>query len=309
MPIKTHPYGSPRERVSSFNNRFTRWYGSMSRTRRVLTGGLLGVCLLFVVFLISSDGVRRVATGALDPFVRAGAWVRNRVATTVNAFRPLSAVERDMLEELRVELRELKVRMVSADEAREENRQLRGMLDLEPPVGWSEVIAPVILRDPVSWNRRMRIGRGTDDGVFAGAVALAGTEVVGRVIEAGRKSAVVSTVLDPECRLSVQLPESGGVGILQGDRLAEKQVSQQLCIVEYLPKDGTYHEGDAVVTSGLSGQVPGGFLVGFLASDEDHRVSEVVDASFARVNVRPAAQLDRCRFVVVLVPEEDRGAR
>ena len=308
MPIKTHPYGSPRERVPSFNNRFTRWYGSMSRTRRVVTGTLLGMCLLFVVLLVSSESVQRIAAGALSPFVRVGAWTRARVATAVDAFRPLSAVERDMLEELRTELRELKVRMVSAEEAEAENRQLRELLDLEPPSGWHEVIAPVILRDPISWNRRMRIGRGSEDGLFAGAVALAGTEVIGRVIEVGRNTAVVSTVLDAECRLSVQLPESGGVGILQGEGSAIQNVSQQLSSVEYLPKDATYHEGDAVVTSGLSGQVPGGFLVGFLASNEDNRVSEVVDASFARVNVRPAAEFDQCRFVVILVPEEDRGS-
>lgn len=307
MPVKTHPYGPRRERTPAVNSRFTRWYGAMSRMRRVATVGLLGACLVFVVLVLSSSSVRRVASGALHPFVRAGAWVRHRGVDAVNAVRPLSAIERDMLEELRREVRRLRLQMVAAEEAEVENRQLRELMDLAPPSGWVQIVAPVILRDPVSWNRRMRIGRGADDGVRLGAVALVGTEVVGRVTDVARKTAVVSTVLDSECRLSVQLPESAGVGILQNGRgTLDDSVSTRFCTVDYLPKDGIYREGDAVVTSGLSGRVPGGFLVGFLESDADGRVFEVVDASFVRVNVRPAADLDPCRFVVILVPEDGR---
>ncbi len=304
MPIKRHPYNSSRKSgLSATDNRFARWYGTMSGTRRTVAVGVLIGCLVIFIVAVSSDLFQRVAVGALQPFLRTGAWVENRVAVAVKSFMPLSAVERDMLRELQVKVQEQRLRLIAAESAMVENRQLREMFDLPAPDGWRSVVAPIVLRDPISWNRRLRLGKGSDHGIVLGAAVLDGDKVVGRVVEVSRQSAVVATVLDVECRLSVKLGDDVGVGVLRGgDNDGFNNSSAHFFTVDLLPKDGRYKVGQPVFTSGLSGVVPAGFRVGFLVADDDARVARIIDSSYARVNVKPASDLKNCRFLAILVP-------
>ena len=48
------------------------------------------------------------------------------------------------------------------------------LAELPPPPDWKLTVAPVIARDPASWNRRFRIGKGANDGIFPGAAVMAG---------------------------------------------------------------------------------------------------------------------------------------
>ena len=58
-------------------------------------------------------------------------------------------------------------------------------------------------------------------------------------------------------------------------------------------------EGDLVVSSGLGGRFPVGYPIG-------HVDSVVVEptSAFSQVSVRPAAQLDRSRHVLVIFPQD-----
>ncbi|MFA4945367.1 MAG: rod shape-determining protein MreC [Lentisphaeria bacterium] len=169
------------------------------------------------------------------------------------------------------------------------------------PPAWRLAVAPVIARDPYTWNRRFRIGKGALHGITLGAAVLAGNQVIGRIHELSARSAVVATLADPACKLSVHLPGSNAVGILAG-RADQHWHEPPFCLVTFLPRDADYQPGDYVLTSGLGDAVPAGLPVGRVMPFPDGASKRIASAAYAELLVRPGADFAGFRDVAVLVP-------
>jgi cell shape-determining protein MreC len=210
---------------------------------------------------------------------------------------------RERVVQLEEENAQLRLEIAQCRPVAEENAELRQLLELGPGPEWRCIAAPVIAWDPLSWGRRFRIGKGTDDGIRVGAVVLAGRAVVGRIADAGGSTAMVVTIADPACRLSVRFRDSGAVGILAG-RAPDWQTARPLCLVDYIEHDGTPAVAEPVETSGLSQQTPAGLRVGRLTPWGADEVLHVVAGNYARAKVRPAGDLRGVRHVTVAVPNQ-----
>ena len=203
-------------------------------------------------------------------------------------------------------LSELLAKQREFNDVKEENRQLRSMLDVDAPVGWRAIRAEVIMRDPANWMLEFRISRGEQDGIRLGAPVLAGNSLVGRVIETYNESALVATVASPDCRLSVFVQNADGLsfpGVFCGTSRMDSG-SKVECRVDFLPKDASLSPGDAVVSSGMGGQLPYGIPVGILVTDEIGRCPILIDNARAMSFVMAAADVAHIRFVTVFVAEK-----
>lgn len=277
--------------------RNVRWSES-----RFFPAVLLAVCL-FMVFLVGvSPGLRRLFSSVMQPLLSGGRQGIYGVTEGIRSVMPLSAMERRRLEDLQQRVNQLQTELTAAQEKVEENRQLRQLLDLPPPPGWKRLPALVIARDPVSWNLRFRIDRGVDDGVSEGNLVMVGDEAAGRVVEASARSSLVATVADPEFRLSVRLHENRVTGVLVGGQQRVAGKREKAALVDFLPRDNVYREGELVETSGLSGYVPGGVPVARVVNWNRRKTEEIIDSSFARLRVVPVADLTDFRVVSVLLP-------
>ena len=189
-----------------------------------------------------------------------------------------------------------------------DNERLRQELRMPRWSGYHEVYAEVILRDPATWSEQFVISKGMGDGIETGDLVLTfdfaprgGTPqcvLAGRVIEASARTAVVATVVNPACRLSVTLAESGANGTLTGNG-----ASSMTALVSRLPLKNKYGIGEMVLTSGFSERTPRGICVGYLtdAPVGGSRAAVVHDGGlFAEAWMKPAVSLDSIRFVVVL---------
>jgi len=115
---------------------------------------------------------------------------------------------------------------------------------------------------------------------------------------------------DPNCRVAVRLPRTGGFAILRGGGPSrrEDQAFDLLCPLEpswaeYLKKDLPVQAGDVVVTSDLGGTYPPGLPVGTVT-----RVATNATGLYLEAAVAPAADLSRLRQVLVLVvPDTGRN--
>ena len=261
---------------------------------------LTNLLFLLLAILILILGVtqfgRRIAVGAFSPFLSAWEWCTRRVAGVSNK---LFDTEKERMDAERAALlSELLAQKRGVDELAEENRQLRRQLSMEPPVGWRGVYAPVILRDPVTWNWEFIISKGSDDGIKVGNLALFGDVAIGRVTEVFHKTAKVSTLASPVCKFSVFVVAANGEeypGILQGQGAANGGDPPE-CTVDYLPKMAEIAEADAVVTSGLGGAMPYRIPVGKLRA-----APQLVDNARLRVQVGPLADFRKIHYITLLV--------
>jgi rod shape-determining protein MreC len=274
---------------------------------------LRGLGFLVPVALLACHAslpLRRAVLGLSTPFARAGERITTPVVRAAqlsfdwlllggDAPEPESEDTAVLSELARVELEEL----------RDENRELRALLALPAPEGWHRVTAPVVARSPVTWYRSFRIGRGSLHGIGVGDVVLARTRVVGRVADVTPSTALVRTIADPGCRLSVRLPRADAVGVLSG-RYRTGPGGAPVCLVEFLPRDRAYEVGETVVTSGVGGEAPGGLAIGQVMPWQ-----EGGDAAYAELLMAPPAALTWFRVVAVMaraltpppVPQDGEG--
>ncbi|MBN2452249.1 MAG: rod shape-determining protein MreC [Lentisphaeria bacterium] len=279
--------------------------------RSVLSRTAVVVVSALALAVVLSAAIRTTARGAVSgitsPFVLFWDGFQTRLGTGLAALLGDGTEQR--VRALEAEVRRLRYAAGEATELRRQNEELRAYYSLPPRPGWRVLLADVTARDPVTWNRAFRINRGAHDGVSAGAVVLSGAHVVGRVTEVHPGSALVRTIGDRGCRLSVVLSPSAAAGILEGTGSGDWR-GPPGCVVGFLPKDVTAEVGDMVVTSGLGGAIPGGLPVGRVAaasSRHSHPV-EIVQGSHARVTVTPLASFDRLRVVALYCPEQHHRA-
>ena len=241
------------------------------------------------------------------PFYMAAKNVELAVAREALATQPrrklAAAVEQLQRQNAMLAAQNQRLRELEAD-----NERLRQELRMPRWSGYHEVYAEVILRDPSSWNEQFVISKGLDDGIETGDLVLTfqfaprgGTPscvLAGRVVEASSRTSVVATVVNPACRLSVSLAESGANGTLTGNGS-----SSMTALVSRLPLKSKYGIGEMVLTSGFSERTPRGICVGYLTdapAGANHAAVVHDGGLYAEAWMAPAATLDTIRFVVVL---------
>jgi rod shape-determining protein MreC len=154
------------------------------------------------------------------------------------------------------------------------------------------VHAPVIARDPVTFERYLVVSRGRNHGIRPGNPVIAPTGVAGKVIAAGPHQALVQTLLATGSRVAVMNLRSRMSGV-------SRPAQAGALAIDYLPKEADYKVGDTVVTAGLGEVFPKGLRVGTVVSTPDDK-----GALFKPVLIRPFVDFSRLEAVFVLcLPE------
>lgn len=273
----------------------------------------LAIPAVFLLGLLTWQSLRLfLSRSALDyfyPFLKAGSVAEDTAAEAVLAAgkskRFLAASLTKMQEELALQASQ----NAALQHLKQENRQLRALLELRQIPGFRPVFAEIIARDPVSWNETFVVDKGAVNGIRAGDCVLAVfeaqggegavTAVAGRITSVSEHTARVSTIFHEDCSLSVALAESGQFGSLRGAGSGVPPV------ISWLPADGKYGQGEVVLTGGLSRQTPAGLYVGTVCAGKDGNVSRISDHLYAEAELKAAADISGLHFVTVLVREAE----
>ncbi len=195
---------------------------------------------------------------------------------------------------------------IQANDARrlaDENRRLRALLGLDPIPEFDFVPCDVILRDPWLWNDGFTIDRGSRDGLEPGLAVLASRPddrehaiLLGVVESVAKRSARVISVLNPEFRISVSLPESGAVGFLNAGQLGSW--GGGTAAIGFLPANRTFALNEPLFTTGFEALIPGGLLLGELAAIEPAALP-FGNRLYRSGIMRPAGDFERLGTVMV----------
>ena len=231
---------------------------------------------------------RHVGTPIAGVFSRAGLAVRNRELT-------------DAVDRLRLEVARL-------ESVATENRQLRAALGFSPPPNCRIVVCSVLSQGgSTGWQRQIRLGKGTREGVQTGDPVLVADGLAGRIESVTPHTADVLLLSDPNSRVACELdPPPAGMeavrGVLSGSggRTAGEGELQLLYVIDplrlrFLKRDVEIAPRTRVVTSGLGGIFPRGLLAGYV-------LESAIDPGglYREAEVMPAADLDNLRTVFVL---------
>ena len=99
---------------------------------------------------------------------------------------------------------------------------------------------------------------GTEQGIRVGQPVINADGVLGRIVEAGRRTSRLLLLTDINSRVPVMIGTNQVRAIMAGDNLPEPRIA-------LLPQGAKLDNGEEITTSGLGGMFPRGLRIGFIA--------------------------------------------
>jgi rod shape-determining protein MreC len=289
-----------------------------SRTGIALKRRLVVAIFVLLSLMLITIYFREAPTGGLHSLQGAGATVlrpfqvgAERIARPfrdVYGYFSGLAHAKSENERLRDEVVELRQLLTQNQAARQENAQLRALLDYRGPAtypgDYEQVAAAVIAHQPSQFEQNVVISAGSSDGVAVNDPVVDSNGLVGLVTQATDRTAKVVLLTDQSSAVSAidVASGSGAAGLIQPGRPGNDSLN-----LNRVSKDKVVSRGDRIVTAGsqsgkLGSLFPRGIPIGRVTS-----VGQSDTDFFKRIQVEPYVDFGSLDSVVVLVPA--RGER
>ena len=291
-------------------------YPSRSGTalRRRLAVGLLVLLSLMLMTIYfresSSGGLHRLQdTGAtvLRPFQVVADKVAQPFQDVYGYFSGLVNAKEEA-EQLREENARLRQVAIQNETARRENASLKELLDLRFPAAFPDdfrhVAASVTAYPPSQFEQQVVVSAGTGDGIAVNDAVVNGDGLVGRVVQAGERTAKVLLLTDQESAAAALDISAGSTatGLVRAARAGSGAL-----VLDHVGKDEQVERGDQIVTKGtregeLESLYPRGIPIGVVTF-----VNQTDTDPYKRIQLQPYVDFDALdQNLVVLVPKGRR---
>jgi rod shape-determining protein MreC len=271
----------------------------MSDSFRKRTGWILFAAVIAQVLLVSAQvqtksGVRAIEAVSFGAFARVQGTTSSMVRGVRDVWTNYAALRgaRDENAQLKRQMADLEVRLQEQRALAARTTRLQDLLELKQSAAIPTIAAEVIAGNANPGVRQITIDRGTADGVQANMAVISPRGVVGRVIgHPSAHAARVQLIIDHSAAAGAltERTRAGGM-VTGGDR-------QPPLAMELVSNLADVKSGDVVVTSGVDGIFPKGYIIGTVEG------ADRGPGLYRAITVRPAVDFSSLEEVlVVLVP-------
>jgi rod shape-determining protein MreC len=258
-------------------------------------GYLLAAAIVLQVALISAQvntgkGVpllEAIVFGGFAEVQRGSMAVVDGVSGIWTGYFNLRGVQAENAE-LKQRLQELQVRLQEERASAQRADRFRHLLELRERTSVKTTAAEVIAAGASPEFRTMTIDKGQSDGLALDMAVIAPEGVVGRVILPGARASKIQLLIDRNAAAGALIERSRAQGVVVG-------IGNDQLQMEYVPSTADVKTGDVVVTSGIDGIYPKGFVIGTV--DRVERGPGV----FHAIAIRPAVDFSRLEEVLVVL--------
>ena len=235
---------------------------------------------------------QNIAGAVAVPFQKITSSVSNKLDIWADRHLNIDAIIREN-EQLKRELAIMRSKQVEYDRIALENKEYKKLLGVSEDISqYSTVGASVIGRDGMDKFYSFTIDKGDKHGIEVNDVVISAEGVVGVVVETGPNFARVATILSPAVSVGCIAGGERDVGIVTGSY----DLSQDnVCVMNYLPKDTDVKAGDIVSTTGYGSVFPKDLIVGTVETVD---IEQAGNSKFA--TVKPAADIIDVKIVFVI---------
>jgi rod shape-determining protein MreC len=265
-------------------------------------GVILAVALLLHVVLISAQvntasglPVLQVVTfGAFSEVQRGTMALIDGVRGLWSGYVALQGVEEENLA-LKQELQTLQIRLQQERAEAQRTDNLRQLLELRERAQLDTTAAEVIAGPASPEFQTVTIDKGSSDGLATDMAVISPAGVVGRVILPSGRASKVQLLIDSNAAAGALIERTRVQGVVVG-------AGSGMLEMRYVPGTSDVKTGDLVVTSGIDGIYPKGFVIGTI----DHVAGS--GGEYHEIAVRPAVDFSRLEEVLIVrTPPASRG--
>jgi rod shape-determining protein MreC len=266
-------------------------------------GIVLGVAVVLHVVLISAQVntatgmplLRVITFGAFSEVQRALNGGVTGVQDFWNGYIALRRVN-DENAALRQQLQDLQIKLQEERALAQRTEDLRQLLELRQRSDLETTAAEIIAGAASPEFRTVTIDKGSNSRLQTDMAVLSPSGVVGRIILPSPRASKVQLLVDRNAAAGALVERSRAQGVVVGTGTEELRM-------DYVPATADVKQGDLVVTSGIDGIYPKGFVIGTVETVERGA------GTYHVVKVRPAVDFSTLEEVlVVLTPVPGRDA-
>jgi rod shape-determining protein MreC len=228
----------------------------------------------------------------LDAVVAPVYWLAD-IPSRVVEWRQTHLVSRSTLQEDNERLRRenliLEGRTQQMASLQAENLRLRALLNSTALLRDDVLVAELIGVSPDPVRQQVVLNKGTREGVYVGQPLIDADGLMGQVVEVSEFTCRVLLITDATHSIPVQVNRNGVRAIAEGTG------SLSALEVHHVSATTDIREGDLLVSSGLGGRFPVGYPVAIVTA-----VERDPGQTYARIQARPTAALDRSRHVLLV---------
>ena len=259
---------------------------------------MLAHIILISAQVSSKSGVpvlEEVIFGAFAEVQRATSAVVSSVRRVWTGYVTLRNLKTEN-EGLKRELADAQIELQRQRALADRSRGLERLLDLRDQSKLSTVAAEIIAAGATPDFRTVTIDKGTSDGLKPNMAVIAPAGVVGRIVVPSRRASKVQLLIDRNAAAGAIVERSRAQGVVVGG-------GDERLRMEYVSEAADIAAGDVVMTSGIDGIFPKGFIIGHVEAVEKN------GPAYKRIVVKAAVDfLALEEVLVVLTPTGAREA-
>lgn len=157
--------------------------------------------------------------------------------------------------------------------------------------------AHIIARDSGNWFHFFVIDKGTDDGIEIDMNVMAGSGLVGRVVDVGNNWAKVKSIIADDSNVSAKVLATQDNMIVSGS--LELYKDGKISYSQLLDRDNKVNIGDKIVTSNISDKYLPGILIGYISEVETDANNLTKSGTLT-----PAADFEHLEEVLVILEKK-----
>ncbi len=245
-------------------------------------------CAAALILVLLSTGRHYPSTLGIS-YIREGYYIFDKVITSPFSFVAeiwdtyigLVNTSREN-KELKKQVETLRVRSMTLEELKSENRRYRAMLEFKNQrQDLSLIPANLLSHDITLIFKTAVIDKGFNSGFRMDMAILSPDGVVGKVVSVSPRTAQILLITDPNSAIPSVIESSRVKGVIKGR-------GGNLLSLEYVRSTEDVKVGDCVVTSGLLGFFPSGLKIGYV-----QEVKKDANKIFADIVVKPYVEMDK----------------
>jgi rod shape-determining protein MreC len=256
--------------------------------------------LLSLTLSITGGPLNTVAGYIFVPMQRGLNELGQTISSKANDFKTLGEVLAEN-EQLKQQNDELTTQLNTIKLERYELENYRELLELDEKYSYEKVAANVIAKDSGNWFHSFTIDKGTNDGITTGMNVIAGSGLVGIVIDVGPNYAKVRSIIDDASNVSAMVTTTQDNFNVSGN-LETLSSEGTITFSELRDTDDLVSVGDPVVTSYVSDQYQQGILIGYIASIEPNSNNLTKSGT-----ITPVVDFEHIQEVLVILDKKNTG--
>jgi rod shape-determining protein MreC len=251
------------------------------------------------IFLMVADARFKVAANLRATLAVLLLPAQRALAVPVDLWRGsegyVSGLQNALTEQKRAEanLAKQAERVQRVQQLAQENSRLRALLDLRPALAVRAQAAEILYEAADPYSRKVLIDRGSNQGVVLGSPVINEVGVLGQVTRTYPLTAEVTLLSDKDAAIPVLNTRTQQRGAAYGGAAGGPNGME----LRFTSANADVQAGDTLHTSGLDGVYPPGLVVARVVN-----VERRAETGFARVLLKPEANADGVRHVLVLEP-------